>query len=139
MPWNRSAAVLRASAVAALLVSASSTNPSSALQCPPSCALPSEPWPTPSTFADRKSNTFPDPFMTPRGDRVNTTAEWGANRPALIAMLEQYMYGIAPGKPNILHGEKLNQTVAKNSNGTAYATLSTYRITIGQSKKNIYI
>ena len=152
MPRHGSAAVLRASVVAALLVSTSAISggtialgdgggvvpyPSSLLQCPPSCALPSEPWPAPSTFDARKSNTFPDPFMTPSGDRVNTTADWAANRPALIAMLERYMYGTAPGRPAILHGEKLNQTVAKSPNGSAYATLSTYCITIGPSAEHV--
>jgi hypothetical protein len=52
-------------------------------------------------------------------------------------MLEKYMYGTAPGRPAVLHGEKVNQTVAKSKNGSAYATLSTYRITIGPSKESV--
>jgi hypothetical protein len=100
--------------------------------CPPSCAIPSAPWPKAESF--REIPTFPDPFMTTSGGRVNSTADWTAHRNSLIDMLEHYMMGTTPsGRPAILTGVRVNDTAPVSINGTNYARLTIYNITVGPS------
>lgn len=60
---------------------------------------------------------LPDPFVRADGSRVQTPAEWLEHRDYVKAMLQHYLYGTIPPRPdNVVYEEERSQDVL---NGTA--------------------
>lgn len=78
---------LAAVAVAVLIAGAAARAAEPVYSFPPVDALPDQP-------------TMPDPFRKPDGSRVTTPAEWPAQRAYLKALLQHYLYGRLPPRPD---------------------------------------
>lgn len=43
--------------------------------------------------------TLPDPLLTPDGQRITTPTEWEKNRPILLQLFREHIYGVRPATP----------------------------------------
>ena len=76
---------------------------------------------------------MPDPFIKPDGSRVKSKEEWSAQRVYLKAMLEHYIYGAMPPRPEKVYLKKLNHKKIFEDK----AVHERYSISLNRNQKNV--